>query len=143
MKKIIVLLILCFLAGCEEQLANPPDFQREFIKLPANSDWVVKYGDSFESQQAGNIVLAVQIINNQGEAIKQLDSRLAALEEATIIDPNRPYFYIDPNSTNIYDTICSKHGRFYSTYVFNDKEYCLICVGEVAIIYLDKHIKGK
>ncbi len=79
MRKCIVLLMLCVLCGCNEELRT--DFQAELIKSPAN--WLEKYGDSFESQQTANIALAIQVINRQGEAIKQLDDRLIAVE-----DPN-------------------------------------------------------
>ena len=80
---IITMAILLFLAiivcGCNEQLPNSP--QELLVKPPA--DWIEKYGDGLESQQTANIVLAIQVINNQGKAIKQLDKRLKVLE-----DPN-------------------------------------------------------
>lgn len=81
MKKIIVLLMLCFLAGCNENLADSP--RDQLIKSP--SEWIEKYGDDRESQMTANIVLAIQVINRQGEAIKALDKRLAVLE---LEDPN-------------------------------------------------------
>ncbi len=81
--RFILVVILVFVAlGCEEQLANNP--QELLIKSPA--DWIEKYGDSFESQQTANIVLSIQVINRQGEAIKQLDKRLIELEK--VADPN-------------------------------------------------------
>lgn len=56
-------------------------FQELLIKPP--TEWIEQYGDGLESQQTANIVLAIQVINRQGEAIKELDERLKALE-----DPN-------------------------------------------------------
>lgn len=84
MKKIIVLLLLCFLVGCQEQLVSKSGLQKQLVKSPA--DWIEKYGDSLESQQTANIALAIQVINRQGNAIKQLDSRLVKLEG--VADPN-------------------------------------------------------
>lgn len=85
MKKIIVSLILCFLAvGCEEQLAKP-DLRDMLMNLQPQEQakWNARFGDSLDSKQTSNIALAIQVINNQGEAIKQLDERLAVVE-----DPN-------------------------------------------------------
>ncbi len=65
-------------------------FQEQLIKSPA--DWIERYGDGLESQQTANIVIAIQVINKQGEAIKQLDKRLAAIEV-----PKEPIVIIDPN----------------------------------------------
>ena len=58
-------------------------FQELLIRPPV--EWIEQYGDGLESQQTANIVLAIQVINRQGEAIKELDRRLVALEK---IDPN-------------------------------------------------------
>ncbi len=78
-----ILLSLAFVVcGCNEELTNSP--QEQLIKSPV--DWIEKYGDGLESQQTANIVLAIQVINRQGEAIKQLDRRLAVLEK--VADPN-------------------------------------------------------
>ena len=66
MKKLLLLLVV-FLVGCEEQLTKP-DIRQELIRTPKN--WVSIYGDGFESQQTANIALAIQVINRQGEAIK-------------------------------------------------------------------------
>lgn len=80
-----VLLVLCFLFGCqEEQITNKSNLQEQLIKSPV--DWIEKYGNSMESQQTANIVLAIQVINRQGEALNQLNERLAVLEKVT--DPN-------------------------------------------------------
>lgn len=76
---IILLSIAFVVCGCQEQLAESP--QELLVKPPV--EWIEKYGDGLESQQTANIVLAIQVINRQGEAIKQLDKRLEALE-----DPN-------------------------------------------------------
>jgi hypothetical protein len=87
MKKIIVLLLLCFLVGCEEQLAQKPDLQNEMISVEKlSADWLDKYGDDFESRQTANIVVAIQLINRQGTVIKKLNERLDVLE-----DPNNLY----------------------------------------------------
>lgn len=161
MKKIvmILMLILCFLIGCEEQLAKP-DLQELLMKPPV--EWVNKYGDGFESQQIANLVLAVQVINNQGEAIKQLNSRLIVLETNAVtdkdekVDPNKnkPYIYDDPlqKDPNVFevfgsylDIVCTKHGRlgWGDKYVFLGDEnayYCGKCAFDVARMYLDKHI---
>lgn len=78
MRNIIIICMLFILAGCNERLADPREM---LIKSPA--DWILKYGDNEESRQTANIVLAIQVINRQAEAIKDLDGRLAVLE-----DPN-------------------------------------------------------
>lgn len=75
-------LLTLLLFGCQEELTS--DYQEQLIKSPV--DWIEKYGDSMESQQTANIVLAIQVINRQGEALKQLNERLAVLEK--IADPN-------------------------------------------------------
>ena len=80
MKKVIIL--LCILAGCQPNISKSP--REQLIKTPA--DWIVRYGDSMESQQTANIVLAIQVIDRQGKAIKELHNRLVVLEK--IIDPN-------------------------------------------------------
>lgn len=77
---LLLLVLFVFVGfGCQEQLAESP--QGLLVKPP--TEWIEKYGDGLESQQTANIVLAIQVINHQGEAIKQLDKRLEALE-----DPN-------------------------------------------------------
>lgn len=81
MKIITVLCLLFILAGCNERFADPREM---LIKSPA--DWIIKYGDDFESQQTANIALAISVINRQAEAIKELDRRLIEMEKIT--DPN-------------------------------------------------------
>lgn len=92
MKKIEVCFIIITLAliallftGCEEQLAKP-DLRNELISLQPEEQakWNRMYGDSLDSKQTSNIALAIQVINRQGKAIKQLDKRLDVLE-----DPNK------------------------------------------------------
>ena len=97
MKKIIITLLLCFLAaaGCQEELVAQSDSALLFtsnprellVKSPVN--WVEKYGDDSESQRIANIVLLIQVLNRQGAAIEQLDKRLIVLEKlSNIADPN-------------------------------------------------------
>jgi len=80
-KSLVVIILLSVLCGCQEDL-QVSNAQEQLVKPP--SDWIEKYGDNLESQQTANIVLAIQVINRQGKAIKQLDKRLDVLE-----DPNK------------------------------------------------------
>lgn len=90
-----LIIILVAISGCQEGQqtiseslirSNP---QEQLVKSPP--DWIEKYGDDLESQQTANIVLAIQVINRQGEAIKQLNERLVILEAGDVIDfdPNK------------------------------------------------------
>ena len=76
----LILLVIALMAcGCQEQLADKPDLRRELlVRLPV--EWVNRYGDDLESRQTANIVRAIQVINNQAQAIKQLDERLTKEE---------------------------------------------------------------
>lgn len=80
------LIITLLLSGCQEQQVINKSPREQLVKSPA--DWIEKYGDGLESQQTANIVLAIQVINRQGEAIKQLNERLVVLEAGDVIDPN-------------------------------------------------------
>lgn len=99
----VLLLLSLVVVGCNEQqveqkvTGNP---QELLVKLSA--DWIEKYGDSLESQLTANTILIIQVINRQGEAIKQLNERLIALEEFNTIDPNETkwfinHFFTEPN----------------------------------------------
>ncbi|KKM81439.1 hypothetical protein LCGC14_1329780 [marine sediment metagenome] len=81
---VIVLLVLSFvICGCQE--VSKPDLRRQLMTLRPDDQakWNEKYGDSLKSQLTANILLVIQVLNKQGEAMKQLDSRLVKLE-----DPN-------------------------------------------------------
>ena len=82
---ITLALIALLFAGCEESLIKP-DLRNELLNLlpEEQAKWNRMYGDSLDSKQTSNIALAIQVINRQGKAIKQLDKRLDVLE-----DPNK------------------------------------------------------
>ncbi len=81
---IVLLTLALLICGCQEQFTKP-DLRGELFNLRSQDQtkWNEKYGDSLDSKQTSNIALITQVINKQGEAMKQLDSRLAVLE-----DPN-------------------------------------------------------
>lgn len=87
MKKAIVLsMLLCILVGCQEEQTSDLSEQLLTLRPEDQAKWNEKYGDGFESQQTANLVLAIQTINRQGQAIQELDKRLVKLEK--IADPN-------------------------------------------------------
>ena len=90
---VILMAVALLFSGCEEELAQKPDLRNELPQLSEitqNTNWIAKYGDGFESHQTANIALALHIINNQGEAIKQLNERLVKLEDPNLLtDPNK------------------------------------------------------
>ena len=81
---VIILLVLSFvICGCQEVARR--DLREQLVNLLPDDQakWNEKYGDSLKSQLTANILLVIQVLNKQGEAMKQLDSRLVKLE-----DPN-------------------------------------------------------
>jgi hypothetical protein len=81
-------MLLIFLAGCNEELTDKSNLREQLLNLRPEDQvkWNERYGDNLESQQTANIVLAIQVINRQGEVIKQIDKRLTVLEKVS--DPN-------------------------------------------------------
>ncbi len=83
---IVLLTLALLICGCQEQLVKP-DLRSELFNLQpqGQAKWNEKYSDSLDSKQTCNIAVIVQVINKQGEAMKQLDRRLIELE---IVDTN-------------------------------------------------------
>ncbi len=82
---IVLLTLTLLICGCQQPTAKKPDLRGELFNLQPQDQakWNEKYGDNLDSKQTSNIVLIIQVLNKQGEAMKQLDSRLVKLE-----DPN-------------------------------------------------------